>query len=44
MLISPFLILVVLALIFAVLSMPFPGWHLLPVSVVLLSIALLITK
>lgn len=39
MIISPFSILVIIALIFAVLSIPWPSWHLLPVAVMLLAIA-----
>lgn len=39
---TPFLILVVLALLFAVLSIPFSQYPLLAVSVILLSVALLI--
>lgn len=39
---TPFFILVVLALLFAVLSMAFSQYPLLPVSVILLSVALLI--
>lgn len=39
MIISPFLVLITIALIFAVLSIPWPGWHLLPVAVMLLAIA-----
>lgn len=39
MIISPFSVLVIIALIFAVLSIPWPGWHLLPVAVMLLAIA-----
>lgn len=40
--ITPFLILVILALIFAVLSIPWPSWPLLAVAVILLAVALLI--
>lgn len=39
---TPFLILVVLALVFAVLSIPFNQWPLLPVAVILLAVSLLI--
>lgn len=39
---SPFLILVVLALLFAIVSMLYQGFPLLPVAVVLLAVALLI--
>lgn len=39
MVITPYMILVVIALIFAVLSIPWPGQYLLPVAVILLAIA-----
>lgn len=39
---TPFLILVVLALLFAVMSIPFNAYPLLPVAVILLAVALLI--
>lgn len=42
--ITPFLILVVLALLFSVLSIPFGQYHLLPVAVILLAVSLLIGK
>lgn len=42
--ITPFLLLIVLALLFAVLSVPFGQYHLLPVSVILIAVALLINK
>lgn len=43
---SPFLILVVLALIFAIISLipPLSSWPVLPLAVVLLAVALLISK
>lgn len=39
---TPFMILVVLALVFAVLSIPWPSFHLLSVAVILLCCSLLI--
>lgn len=44
--ISPFLILTILALLFAILAMipPTSGWPLLPVAVIFLAVALLIGK
>lgn len=44
MILSPYLILVVLALIFAILSIPWPSMHLLPVAVILLAIASFVPK
>jgi uncharacterized ion transporter superfamily protein YfcC len=41
---TPTLILVVLALVFAVLSIPWGQYHLLPVAVIFLAVALLIGK
>lgn len=41
---SPFLILIVLALLFAVFSMVWSNYPLLPVSVILIAVALLIGK
>lgn len=41
---SPFLILVVLALLFAVLSMVWPSYPLVPVAVILLCVAMLIHR
>jgi hypothetical protein len=40
--ITPFFILVVLALVFAVLSIPWPSYPLLAVAVILLAVSLLI--
>lgn len=42
--ISPFMILVVLALLFAAMSIPWPNYPLLAVAVILLAVALLIGK
>lgn len=41
---TPFTILVILALLFAVLSIPWPSYPLLAVAVILLAVALLISK
>lgn len=40
--ITPFLILVVLALLFAVLSIPWPSYPLLAVAVILLAVAMIV--
>lgn len=41
---TPFFILVVVALIFAVLSIPWPSYPLLAVAVILIAVALLVNK